>query len=812
MSRIMIVSLLILTLCWPGLALAAQDLPRASHALSGRIPTAPAYDPYITALIQQVRGERIADFIAELSGERAVTIGGKSVRLTTRYTYSGEPIAQATQYLYERLQALGYTVAYHPYRYNGYDLRNVVAEKRGTLRPNEIFLLTAHVDDRAATWPHNPAPGADDNASGTAALLAIAEVLAPLQVEATVRFVFFTGEEQGKRGSDAYVYAASRAKETLAGTYNVDMIGWDSTGEPDVDIHTLSSATPNDSQALADLLVHVINQYTLPLKPQIYRSGTDFSDHYSVWKYGYPAVLVIEDWYNAAGGPYDPRDWNPNYHTKNDQLSTLNLSYAQAIARAVMAATLHLVRPLRTLQGTVRAPDATPLAASLRLSGPAGTWSTTAPTGTYSFTVPADTYTLEVGASRYYTRTLAVNLVDVTPKVFDVTLEPWEFHTIYGTLRDAINALPLTGTLSVDGGAAQPVGERFSLSLLRGEHTLTVSAPYHIPQTRVIQTTPAQNVDFALTPAPCLLLVDDDEDGQDETLWVQTLSALGYPFGVMTVAPGSAGPSAEELARYYGVVWVTGSAAAPLLDADVSALHTYLHNQGHLLLSGTQLNSGAWDANLFHAQPGGAEVNASMIIGSAFLEPLTLPLRSNSSPQRLTPTTGAIAIARYPSGTEAAIAYRDMEHGAIVLGFDVEAISDEAGCVQTLERLLAYLAPCPAYALDIVAPKLAFGVSAVALQTTLVVVNRGYRSDRYRAEVESWAWPAALSAMQSQELAMHEAWRPVVKVSIPPTSPLGSSTQVTVTVRSQSALYVSSVHSFRIVHAWQMLLPLVMRR
>lgn len=812
MSRIAMVSLLILALCWPGQTLAAQDLPHAPRALSGRIPTAPAYDPYIATLIQQVHGERIGDFIAELSGERAVTIGGKSVTLTTRYTYSGEPIAQATQYLYERLQALGYTVSYHPYRYNGYDLRNVVAEKRGSVRPDEIFLLTAHVDDRAATWPHNPAPGADDNASGTAALLAIAEALAPLQMEATVRFVFFTGEEQGKRGSDAYVYAASRAKETLAGTYNVDMIGWDSTGEPDFDIHTLSTTTPNDSQALADLLVHVVNQYTLPLKPQIYRSGTDFSDHYSFWKYGYPAVFVIEDWYNAAGGPYAPRDWNPNYHSKNDRLSTLNLSYAEAIARAVMAAYLHLVRPLRTLQGTVHALDGTPLAASLRLSGPPGVWTTTTVAGSYHFTAPADTYTLEVGAPRFYTRTLTVNLVDVTPKLLDVTLQPWEVYPIYGTLRDAVNALPLTGTLSVDGGAAQPIGERFSLSLLRGEHTLTVSAPYHHPQTRVLQATRAQTVDFALPPTPCLLLVDDDDDGQEETLWEQALTALGYPFGVMTVAHGSAGPSAEELARYRGVVWVTGSAAAPLLEADLSALHTYLHGAGHLLLSGTQLNSGAWDASLFHAQPAGAEDNTTTIIGSAFLEPLTLPLQSATTTLRLMPTGEALPIAHYLSGAEAAIAYRDLEHGAIILGFDLNMISDEALRTKALERLLIYLAPCPAYAFDVVAPTVVLGTPAAPLEVPFVVVNRGYRQDRYQAEVASNAWPTSLNPVQSGSLAMHEAWCPALQVSIPPTASLGSSTLMTVTVYSDAAPKLGATHVLRVVHAWQMLLPVVMRK
>jgi Zn-dependent M28 family amino/carboxypeptidase len=54
------------------------------------------------------------------------------------------------------------------------------------------------LDSRAATYPHNPSPGADDNASGCAALLQAAEILADKDFAFTIRFVFFTGEEQGK--------------------------------------------------------------------------------------------------------------------------------------------------------------------------------------------------------------------------------------------------------------------------------------------------------------------------------------------------------------------------------------------------------------------------------------------------------------------------------------------------------------------------------------------------------------------------------------------------------------------------------------
>lgn len=797
---------LALALLWPGSGWSAPQ-----HATSGRIPTAPPHDPYVAALIQQVRAERLADYIAELSGERAIHVGGQNVTLATRYTYSGDPIAQATQYLYERMEALGYTVSYHPYRYNGYALRNVVAEKRGLLRPNEVYLLTAHVDDRAATWPHNPAPGADDNASGTAALLTLAEVLAPLSFEATVRFVFFTGEEQGKRGSSAYVADVYAAHEVIAGVYNLDMIAWDSTGEPDFDIHTLSTTTPNDSQALADLLVHVIGLYALPLKPQIYRSGTDFSDHYSFWRYGYPAVFVIEDWYNASGGPYAPRDWNPNYHTKNDRLSTLNLDYAQAIARAAMAAFLHLARPLRTLQGQVRAPDGTPLAATLYLSGSGVTTQTVTTDGRYRLILPAATYSLTISAPYYETFTQSVNLNDLSPKTLDITLTPWPSYRLTGSLSDAVNTLPLSGTLSVDGGAPQPVAARFSLTLRRGEHTLTVRVPYHYPQTRAINLTAAQELTFALTPTPCLLLVDDDDGNSAEQAYLQALNALGYPYGLWTVAHGSAGPDAATLALYHGVIWVTGSAAAPLQTPDLTALRTYLEGGGRLLLSGARVTTGAWDEALFHTRALGSEEETSIVMGDAFLSPITLTMEAPTVVEKIAPREGAMSIAHYPSGADAATAYKDAHGGSVVVGFELEHARDTATRDTALALMVNYLAPCPPYAMEIAAPDVAFGKPAVPIVQPLTVVNRGYRTDRYSATLTSAPWPVHLSATQSPDLSEHEAWHPLLQATLPLTSTPGSSAQVTITLHSHLAPELVQTRTLRIVHAWQLYLPTIIR-
>jgi len=132
---------------------------------SGAIPTAPPYDPLVVEAIAPVTEAVLADHVAGLSGERSVLVGGQPYLLHTRYSFSGEPLNKATQYVFEYLQARGYQTSYHAFSLWGETLRNVVGEKRGLVHPEQVVLLIAHLDSRSVTDPHDPAPGADDNAS-----------------------------------------------------------------------------------------------------------------------------------------------------------------------------------------------------------------------------------------------------------------------------------------------------------------------------------------------------------------------------------------------------------------------------------------------------------------------------------------------------------------------------------------------------------------------------------------------------------------------------------------------------------------------
>ena len=295
------------------------------------------YDPTIAAIIAQVDQNTLYNYVAGLSGVQPVMIGGTSYTIRTRNTDSGTPIQKATQYAYEYMAALPGldSVSYHNWTDSGSSSRNVVGVLTGITRPTEIVLLTAHLDDMP---DGTVAPGADDNASGAAALMLAAKVLSPHTFERTIRFVFFTGEEQDVYGSWAYATAAKAAGDNIVAVVNMDMLGWESDGDPTMRVHTRPSSTGAKDLEIANLFVAVVNIYAIDLTPVVTSYGMDESDHYSFWANGYPAVCVIED----DGDQQSYGDFNPYYHTTSDTLSRLNMPYYTDIVAASVGSTAHL--------------------------------------------------------------------------------------------------------------------------------------------------------------------------------------------------------------------------------------------------------------------------------------------------------------------------------------------------------------------------------------------------------------------------------------------------------------------------------------
>jgi acetylornithine deacetylase/succinyl-diaminopimelate desuccinylase-like protein len=106
-----------------------------------------------------------------------------------RNVFNPEALRRAASYIAAEWGALGYGVERLEYDVSGIRCANLIATHEGSTRRNEILLLGAHYDSVVGS------PGANDNASGVAALLEISRMFQALKPALTVRFVAFVNEE-----------------------------------------------------------------------------------------------------------------------------------------------------------------------------------------------------------------------------------------------------------------------------------------------------------------------------------------------------------------------------------------------------------------------------------------------------------------------------------------------------------------------------------------------------------------------------------------------------------------------------------------
>ena len=308
-------------------AIITDPKPLTEATGDGFAPLSVTYDADVQDMIDAVESLTVYTYTGDLSGEWPVTVGGSPYTIQTRYTYSGTPITKATDFVGEHLEALGLPVEYHVWDDSGYP--NVIAEIEGQVSPDSIVIICAHLDDMPAS---TVAPGADDNASGSVAVLMAADILSQYTWRYTLRFALWTGEEQGLYGSYYYARRSYLDGEDIIGVLNLDMIAYNTQGsQMDMDLHADQNGVPG-SMDLAQLFVDVVNAYSLGLIPNIWEDGLTASDHSSFWNYNYTAILAIEDW----------DDFTPFYHTQNDLLQTLDMDFYVKFVKASVATFAHM--------------------------------------------------------------------------------------------------------------------------------------------------------------------------------------------------------------------------------------------------------------------------------------------------------------------------------------------------------------------------------------------------------------------------------------------------------------------------------------
>ena len=313
--------ILVIILC------AIAVLARAGFAGAANRP-----DDVIGTIMQQATTDALAGYIRDISGERPVQINGAPAVISTRFTGSAG-IWLAETYLRQHYERLGLQVTDWSYGTQGW--RNTIAEQRGLTHPEQVYIICAHLDDRSNDTGNNPAPGADDNGSGVAGVMMAATILSEYNFQYTIRYITFSGEEAGLYGSRAYANQARLLGEQILGVINLDMISYNRSGAPILQLHAQSQL----SQAIADTYRDIVQQYRLPLDISLYYGSRAIgaSDHLSFWENGFPAILSIED---------QPLDFNNCYHRSCDRLALFNMDYYLAATRGALATLATLARPL----------------------------------------------------------------------------------------------------------------------------------------------------------------------------------------------------------------------------------------------------------------------------------------------------------------------------------------------------------------------------------------------------------------------------------------------------------------------------------
>lgn len=268
-------------------------------------------DPFIITIINQTNLDSLSKFVNELSGEDSTFVNGEKVLIEHRISWQGNDLA--ADYIKQKLESYGLTA--YDQDFNATGGRNVYAVQQGTIYPDEKYIICAHYD--AVDYFC-----ADDNASGTAAVLEAARINSNFDFPYTIVYALWDEEEVGLYGSAYYASEAASNNEIINGVINLDMIAWDSDDDGMYEIH--SSNTANSGEVAATIQ-NVNTGFNLNISPDVYNPGTPYSDHSSFWDNGYGAVLLIEGYY---GG-----DFNPYYHTANDRISIFNLDYFHEMAK-----------------------------------------------------------------------------------------------------------------------------------------------------------------------------------------------------------------------------------------------------------------------------------------------------------------------------------------------------------------------------------------------------------------------------------------------------------------------------------------------
>ncbi|UCH61789.1 MAG: M28 family peptidase [Fidelibacterota bacterium] len=279
-------------------------------------------------IIAAVKLDSLLRTVGQLLGTEWIMIDGTSSVIHARYwEFFGALLAG--KWLRERLEGFGLLANMQNYMEKG---NNPYAIQPGVEFPDSIYIVSAHYDCLPA---NRSSPGANDNASGVAAVVEAARILSQYQTRYTIFYALWDMGEYGRRGSKGFARQARSCGLHIAGVIDLDMIAWSQQGTKNLMLH--SSAVRN-SDYMADIIQYVNERFGLGLN-LLETHDSPQLDFASFWQYDYGAVGL-----NQVSTAY----YEDLLHTQADTIDKFDLPFYHSVARLATGSLAHLAQVVDT--------------------------------------------------------------------------------------------------------------------------------------------------------------------------------------------------------------------------------------------------------------------------------------------------------------------------------------------------------------------------------------------------------------------------------------------------------------------------------
>jgi hypothetical protein len=282
------------------------------------------------------RREQLREDVERLAGD----IGERNL-------YRYDQLLAAADFIANTFGQSGYQVTRHEYEALGKTFANIQAEIRGRQLPHEIVVVGAHYDTARGS------PGANDNGSGVAAVLALARVFAGKDLSRTLRFVAFANEERPllrtkKMGSRVYARHCRERGEQIIAMLSVETIGYCCENRGSQWLSLFGLLYPSRGNFVL-LVANIASKRLLGQCSDSFRRHADIrcetaalpsfvpgarsSDQWSFWKEGFPALMVTD----TAPLRY------PHYHKPDDMPDKLRYDFLDGVVEGLQGAVADLL-------------------------------------------------------------------------------------------------------------------------------------------------------------------------------------------------------------------------------------------------------------------------------------------------------------------------------------------------------------------------------------------------------------------------------------------------------------------------------------